>query len=261
MRSWFEEFRDGRCNEAQAKYWLPKSGEEFYDIESDPYELNDLAAGESGETITKLRRQLRGRIISLRDTGFIPEGMFPTLAGGSTIYDYAQSDAYPIERIVDLADKATSRNSMHLDALTTGANDPHPVIRYWAATGFLVLRQAALPAKSDIIRLLEDESMDARVVAAEAIAHLGEVDEAMETLSQVLHNGNTHEVLAAQNAIEYLWVDGLIPLDRARAALASEAKWDEPTNRIPEYIATTTQSDRRVNEDGCFTSDGEIREH
>jgi arylsulfatase A-like enzyme len=246
MRSWFEEFRTGRCNEAQAKYWLPKSGEEFYDIESDPYELNDLAAGESGETITKLRSQLRDRIISLRDTGFIPEGMYPTLAGEATIYDYAQSDAYPIERIVDLADKATSRNPMHLNALTIVANDPHPVIRYWSATGFLVLRQAASPAKSEIIRLLEDKSMDVRVVAAEAIAHLGEVDKAMETLSHVLRHGNAHEILAAQNATEYLWVDGLIPLDRAQQALASQTTSDEPANRIPEYIATVDASDRLI---------------
>lgn len=246
MRSWFEEFRAGRCNESQAKYWLPKSSEEFYEIESDPDELNDLAVSETGEAIIKLRSQLRDRIISLRDVGFIPEGMFPTLAGDSTIYDYAQSDAYPIEQIVDLADKATSRNSLFLDALTVGANDPHPVIRYWAATGFLVLRQSALSAKSDVSRLTEDESLDVRVVAAEAIAHLGEVDKAMETLSHILRHGNNYEILAAQNAIEYLWVDGLIPLDRARQVLVVEGKLEEPTDRIPEYIATAKQSDRLV---------------
>jgi hypothetical protein len=246
MRSWFEQFRAGRCNETQAKYWLSKSSEEFYEIESDPYELNDLAASETGDAITKLRSQLRARIISLRDVGFIPEGMFTTLAGESTIYDYAQSDGYPIQKIVDLADKATSRESLHLDDLTVGANDPHPVIRYWAATGFLVLRQSALSAKSDVIRLTQDESLDVRVVAAEAIAHLGGVEKAMETLSHILRHGNTYEIVAAQNAIEYLWRDGLIPLDRARLVLAVEGKLEEPTDRIPAYIATANQSDRLV---------------
>ena len=247
MRSWFEAFRDGRCNETQAKYWLPKTSEEFYEIDSDPYELNDLSFSETGEAIITLRSQLRDRIISLRDVGFIPEGMFSALAGESTIYDYAQSDAYPIERIVDLADKATSRDPLHRDAMTVGAKDPHPVIRYWAATGFLVLRDSALPAKPEVNRLLQDESLDVRVVAAEAIAHLGEPNKAMETLSDVLRHGNTYEVLAAQNAIEYLWVDGLIPLDSARRALNAERKNEEPTNRIPEYIATVNDSDRKGN--------------
>lgn len=246
MRSWFEEFRAGRCNETQAKYWLPKSSEEFYEIDSDPDELNNLALGKTGDTITKLRSQLRARIISLRDVGFIPEGMFPTLAGEATIYDYAQTDAYPIRRIVDLADQATSRDPRHIDPLVAGANDPHPVIRYWAATGFLVLGRAALPAKSAVNRLLRDESLDVRVVAAEAIAHLGEIDQAIETLSHVLRQGNTYEILAAQNAIEYLWVGGSIPLDRARQTLTVEGKLAEPTNRIAEYIATVKESERLV---------------
>lgn len=246
MRSWFDEFRAGRCNETQAKYWLPKSSEEFYEIDSDPYELNNLADGEASEAIITLRNQLRARIISLRDVGFIPEGMFPAFAGEATIYDYAQSDAYPIERIVDLADQATSRDPKYLDALVAGANDSYAVMRYWAATGFLILKEAASPAKTELTRLLKDESLDVRVVAAEAIAHRGEVDKSLETLSHVLRQGNTYEILAAQNAIEYLWVDGVISLEQARRALAVEGKLDEPTNRIPEYLATVKESERLV---------------
>ncbi len=35
---------------------------------------------------------------------FMPKGMFAQLAGSKTIYDYAQSSAYPLEHILKLAD-------------------------------------------------------------------------------------------------------------------------------------------------------------
>jgi N-sulfoglucosamine sulfohydrolase len=238
MRSWYQEFVGGRCDPVQSKYWLPKSGEELYQTASDPDELSDLIGSASEGVLDSLRQQLRARIISLRDAGFIPEGMFPVLSPMATIHEYVRSDAYPIERIVDMADKATSRDVKHLGDLVVGARDSHPVIRYWAATGFLILRQAALSAKPTVLGLLHDPSFDVQVVAAEAIAHLGEPDLAMGSLKIVLSEGTTYEILAAQNAVEYLWRDGLITLADARRLLDVDRKWDEPLNRIPRLIAT-----------------------
>jgi hypothetical protein len=244
MRSWFEAFKSGRCNPAQSTYWLPKSSEELYEIAADPYELNNLVKDKSNKTIIELRSLLRDRTIALRDVGFIPEGMYPRLAAESTIYDYGQSDAYPIERIVNLADVATSRDPQYLSTLATAASDPHPVIRYWAAVGFLVLRQSAMSAKPVVSMLLEDDSLDVRVIASEAMAHLGEVDKAVDVLADVLRSGNPHEILAAQNAIEYLWVDRLVSLATARTALAVAGKQKEPLNRIVDYMATADESER-----------------
>lgn len=244
MRSWFEEFTAGRCNPAQSTYWLPKPSEELYAIASDSYELNNLVDDQAGETVVELRRLLRDRIISLRDVGFIPEGMYPKLAGESTIYDYGQSNAYPIEHIVDLADKATSRDPQFLSDLETAASDPHPVIRYWAAVGFLVQRQSAASAKAVVTKLLEDDSLDVRVIASEAMAHLSDIDKAVDVLADVLRQGNTHEILAAQNAMEYLWVDGFVSLATAHKAFAVKHKQSEPLNRIVEYMATAKESER-----------------
>lgn len=241
MRSWYEEFKNGNCDDIQARYWLPKNGEELYETVSDPDELNDLASRESNQKLKEMRHQLRSRIIALRDVGFIPEGMYGALANRATIFDYAQSDAYPIHRIVEMADKATTREPKHLNDLITGAKDNHPVIRYWAATGFLVLRQRALPAKTHVLELLNDPSFDVRTVAAEEIAHLGDPDLGMKTLRSVLDQGNRYEILAAQNAVEYLWRDGLISLDTARDLLVSTSEHEEPLNRIPQLLSNIAQ--------------------
>jgi len=244
MRSWFAAFQAGSCNDQQASYWLPKPAEEFYEIASDPYELDNRVADSNNEMLAQMRAKLRATMVSLRDVGLIPEGMCTELAGNQTIFEYAQSDAYPIERVVEIADQATSREVADLPALIAAMNDPHPVIRYWGATGCLVLGSQAGPAKLDLTRLVDDPLFDIRVVAAEAIGHLGEVDLASQTLRNVIEHGNRYEILAAQNAIEYLWVAQILSLPQAREILNTAEELPEPNNRIPKYMAEVKPSDR-----------------
>jgi N-sulfoglucosamine sulfohydrolase len=236
MRSWHAEFAAGRCNEVQAAYWKPKPGEEFYEIANDPFELNNrIAEPPHAAHIAKLRTALRAEILKTRDAGFIPEGMFPKLAAEKTIYDYAQSKAYPLERILDLADAASDRNPAHLPAFIAALDDPHPVVRYWAATGCLILAGKAAPAKAKLRALLTDEWPDVRVVAAESLAHLGEKDAAVKAIAAVLKTGNPHEALAAQNALDFLRESGHVPLAEAQA-LVRGLKFSEPADRIPRYL-------------------------
>lgn len=236
MRSWHAEFVAGRCNDVQARYWKPKPAQEFYRLDDDPFEVRNLISDtQQQEQIARLRAALRAEMLATRDTGFIPEGMFPHLAGEKTIYDYAHSDAYPLERIIDLADLASDGSAAHLAKLTAALDDPHPLLRYWAATGCLILKDKAAPAKVKLQKLLGDEYADVRVVAAEALAHLGEPDAAIQALSAVLDRGNLHEILAAQNALDFLQADSVIPLARVQA-LVRDAKHREPADRIPRYL-------------------------
>ena len=85
------------------------------------------------------------------------QGMAERLAGEQTIYDYTQSDAYPIERIVDLADKASTRDASTLSEIIAALGDKHPVIRYWAAMGCLIRQKKAAPAKAKLKALLKDD--------------------------------------------------------------------------------------------------------
>jgi N-sulfoglucosamine sulfohydrolase len=236
MRSWHAEFVAGRCNEVQAAYWKPKPPEEFYVLTGDPFELsNRVASPKYAAHVDRLKQALRNEILETRDTGFIPEGMFPRLAGERTIYDYAQSDAYPLARIVDLADKASDRDPANLPTLIAALDDPHPVVRYWGATGCLILQDRAAAAKDKLRERLSDEWSDVRVAAAEAIAQLGEPEAAVTALSTVLKSDNVHESLAAQNALDALRQAGLVPLALAQE-LVRGLDFGEPADRIPRYL-------------------------
>jgi N-sulfoglucosamine sulfohydrolase len=183
----------------------------------------------------ELQRALRAHMIETRDSGFIPEGMFDRLAGGKTLYDYVQSPAYPIERIVDLADKATSRDPRHLADLQTALSDSHPVIRYWAALGCVVLQQKAAAAKSALVPRLRDEWADVRIVAAEALGYQGESEAGVTTLAELVKSKQPYEALAALNTLEYMWRAGHVPLARVQT-IVRELKLSEPGDRIPRYL-------------------------
>ncbi len=233
MRSWFEEFMAGRCDEVQSAYWRPKPGEEFYALDDDPFELrNRIGDPAHAARVQALRAALRAEILATRDTGFIPEGMFEKLAAGGTIHAYAQSDAYPLERILDLANLAGDRDPAHLPALLAALDDPHPVLRYWAATGCLVLGEKAAPARAALLARLGDEWADVRVVAAEAVAHLGAVDAAYPVLADIVRGGAPGEVLAAQNALDHLRTAGLVAPGELRTFVRGR-EFAEPADRIP----------------------------
>lgn len=236
MGSWFDAFKQGRTNPAQSRYWQPKPAEEFYRIEDDPFELRNLAGTDAHAARREsLRKALRAEIVATRDTGFIPEGMFDRLRGTGTIHDYAQSAAYPIERIVDLADRATSGDAKSIAELQAAADDRHPVIRYWGAVGGLILQERAAPLKTRLLALLRDEFADVRIVAAEAMGYHGETDAALNALTEVLKTGQPYEVLAALNTLEYVWRAGHAPLARVQA-IVRDLKLAEPGDRIPRYL-------------------------
>jgi hypothetical protein len=236
MRSWFAAYEAGRCNEIQSAYWRPKPAEEFYRLAGDPHELRNLAADpQHAARRNELQRKLRAEMVATRDTGFIPEGMLERLAGAKTVYEYAQSSAYPVERIVDLADKAASREARHLGDLQAALREAHPVLRYWGALGCLVLQEKSQPATTRLLELLQDEWADVRVVAAEALGYHGQAEAGVAALAKIVGSAEHYAALAALNTLEYMWRAGHVPLARVQS-MVRNLELAEPLDRIPRYL-------------------------
>jgi N-sulfoglucosamine sulfohydrolase len=83
--------------------------------------------------------------------------------------------------------------------------------------------------------LLDDDSADVRVVAAEAIAYLGEADAAVMTVADVLKAGNPHEALSAQNPLDFMWQAGHVTLPVVKRSMAG-TKFREPGDCIPRCL-------------------------
>jgi hypothetical protein len=238
MRSWHEAFKAGECNEVQARYWKPKDPEELYVIADDPCQINNVIHQRKHEqTAHRLRNIMVHEMLSSRDTGLIPEGMYPALAGAKTIREFAQSEGFPASDVLSAAVTATSTDERRtIEELLELSRSESPIVRYWAATGGLCLGRKAGPMKERLLQLLEDSSLDVRVIAAEALGHIGEVEKAAPVLVEVLKTGNEHEALAAITALEAFGRAGILPMERVTALIPKKVKGD--CNRIVKAIET-----------------------
>jgi N-sulfoglucosamine sulfohydrolase len=128
-----------------------------------------------------------------------------------------------------------------LPRLVTACNDPHPVIRYWGATGCLILQEKSAPAKAKLEELLRDDWMDIRVVAAEALSYLGQTDVALVTLEPIIKGEQEYPALAAMNALDYMQQAGHISLERIHRLLG-DAQFKGNLARMAEYFAQRRMS-------------------
>ena len=204
-RSWEEEYKAGRCNPTQSIFWGPKPAEELYDVAKDPYEVNNLAADPAHtEVLERMRRALSDWILKIRDAGFLPEGDRIERTAGTTAYELVRRPGFPLERIVETAEMATDRDARHLPELVKRLKDPDSAVRYWSATGCVVLGEQSRSAAESLAGALADSSGDVRIAAAEALFGLGMTDKALPVLKAALADKNPRVVLHAVNVIQCL---------------------------------------------------------
>ncbi|XZE34686.1 sulfatase family protein [Pirellulaceae bacterium SH501] len=155
---WKKAFEEGRLNEAQSFFWKPKPSEELYDLESDPYQIKNLAGSSELEGIqTELRAQLREHMIRTQDKGVLPEAI---VKGNQIDSSWNWGD------LVDAAMKGSE-----LSAPTPSSASANPIIRFWAAQRLLYMSIVNEAEPLDIKtckELLADEHPSVRIPAAEA---------------------------------------------------------------------------------------------
>ncbi len=239
MRSWHEVFRKGLCDEVQARYWLPKDPEELYVVVEDPFQTrNRMGDPDLAEVAARLRALLKRELIASRDPGLVPEGMRARLAEGTTIHEVVRGAGYSPERVAEAAFVGSARDASRLDELRALCASDDGVLRSWGATGALVLGESAAPMKEALLRLLGDPVLDVRVVAAEALGHLGEAERAAAVLAEVAESGNEFESLAALGALDALGRTGILPRARVEALFPKVLRGDgrlvaEAFERVP----------------------------
>lgn len=186
-QSWARVARDGKLTPATALFWGEKPTEELYDMLADPDNIHNLATDPAQrETIERMRAALEKRVVANNDNGFLPEGS--ALEG----YDASRAPgAYPIARVLALANLASARDAANLPKLIEALDDPGEPIRWWAAQGCAMLRDKAATAEPALRKCLDDKSGAVQVAAAEALARLGKLDAALPVLLRWIQQSTT----------------------------------------------------------------------
>ncbi len=203
IRSWKAAYEAGECNAAQSAFWQTKPVEELYDTENDPWEVNNLANDpKNKDVLERMRTANKDWVARIFDTGFIPEADRVDRANGAPMYDYMRSGKVNLEEIIEAAETATLGRPENLDKLQNYLNSTESAVRYWGASGLLILGENAAPALDKLKESTNDSSADVVSVVAEALYNLGEKEIAKKALLKVLKNNNEFARCHALNVID-----------------------------------------------------------
>ena len=223
MRSWEETCRSGDCTEIQQAHWLPKPAEELYDTQTDPWEVHNLAGDPAyAEVLTRMRGALRSWILEVKDTGFIPEADLIERTGHMPAYVYMRRADVPLERIVDAADTAVTATPEDLPALLSFMDADGAAVRYWGATGLLILGEASREVEAELRQAVDDPSVSVAIVAGEALHRLGSESAGRRALLRGLTSANPMARTHAMNAVESLGLASKV-IRQAVISMAKEA--------------------------------------
>ncbi len=244
-RVWRDLYFKGKLMPAQAAFWECKPADELYDLSADRDEVANLAASaEHQAVLERLRSALRSHLLETRDVGFLPEGEMHDRSRGDSPYDMARTPGvYPLERILEVALLASTRQADADGTLVKACEDADSAVRYWAVLGMLVRgRDGAAAGHGTLVSLLADPSPFVRVAAAETLARYGEAAD-MPLARRVLADhadASRHGVfvaIAALNSIAHLGEHAEPLLSQLRgqpAVQGPHARYDSYVGRLLE---------------------------
>jgi uncharacterized sulfatase len=237
--AWKRLFDNGVLNDEQSHFWRTKPPEELYDLTSDPDEVHNLAGHpEHAERLRTLRGALREHLLAIRDVGFLPEGEIHSRSAGSTPYEIARDpERYPLERILLMAELASSPQESAVSALVEALADQDSAVRFWGAMGLLIRGAGAVEEAHDpLIDALEDESEYVQIVAAEALGRFGNAEDLSQALPVLLNRADIADdgvfvAMAALNALDALD-------ERAASVKERIAQLPRTVDNTPERMGT-----------------------
>lgn len=205
MQSWEKAFREGKCNAIQSAFWQTKPSEELYDTENDPWEVNNLAADPNYKPVLERMRKANDEWLEkIVDADFIPEGEYASINKKMPIYDYMRSGNIPFKTIQEVANMASEGNRKNLNMFKQWLKNEDRTIRYWAATGLLILGNEAQDAIPDLKVSLHDPSSSVAIVAAEALYKLGEKESSLKWLVKAVADPDIFVRNHALNILDFL---------------------------------------------------------
>ncbi len=213
-RAWRGHFEAGKTDEVQSRFFRPKPVVELYDVQNDPWNVHNLAdAPEFQARRQEFEEALDAWMIEVRDIGLIPEPLYYELVGPdkefATLYEYAQSDAYPVERVLAAAKSASWGDPERKREYLALLNDDHPAVRHWGAYGLFLLRDDDTTVRAALREMVgNDPFAGNRIIAAQALGRSGDPETAFRAVFREAEaTDDAYVFLFALNAFQYSCTD------------------------------------------------------
>jgi N-sulfoglucosamine sulfohydrolase len=234
-RAWEQLHREGKLNGPSARFFAStKPVEELYDVQRDPWQVNNLAGDPkyAGE-LKRMRAELVSQMKRAGDLGLLPEREMHERAREGTPYEIATDiKMNPLDELLEAAEIANQMSARNVSKLVRLLSAKDSAVRWWGAIGLAALKDQAAGAEAALRKAINDGSPDVRVAAAEALANLGHDADALPVLRAELENESSFIRLAALRVAQRLGARAhpLLPAIR-KAELA-----DPQHRHISDYI-------------------------
>lgn len=152
--------------------------EMLFDIEADPYEMNDLSQDPArAQDLDRLRGVLLQNMKTTRDLGLFPDSMRDSF-GGVPIYTWVRDNGYNVNTLIDAAWLASDPSPSDLPTLETYLTSGDLALEFWGAAGCAMLAAngelTAAQLPQSLIALSASPNTQIAAAAAEARAAAGD---------------------------------------------------------------------------------------
>jgi arylsulfatase A-like enzyme len=210
---WKRMFDEGKLNEAQSAFWMPKPIEELYDLTADPFQLKNLAGdAEHQPTLLRMRDALKSWMIDICDLGLLPEGEVLERAGADAPYTFGHDPArFPVEKIFDAADLATRIQGDDLNQVLALRSAPDSGARFWGACGLLIRAEQNIQ-RDEVVKAARGMTIDpsryVQCIANEVVARWGTPNDRAVAIQSLLRlsdarQTNAFVAITALNSLDW----------------------------------------------------------
>ena len=169
-RQWRELYREGKLNPVQRQFFEPKPVEALYDLQTDPYEVHNLAGDPRyAQVLKQLRQRLEQWEKDLPDLSFYPEAYLVQHAMDNPVR-FGREHQAEIRQLIDVANWSLLPFPQAESKLRRALQSSNPWIRYWALIDCACFGQKARSLIPLAKKCLHDPEPLVRIRAAEFLA-------------------------------------------------------------------------------------------
>jgi arylsulfatase A-like enzyme len=238
-QEWRQLHAAGRLNDVQSQFFAPKAVEGLYDLESDPHEIQNLAADpEHRDTLLKLRGRLTERLKSMPDLSFVSEAVLYDDAMANPV-EFGQPIRAGIAQLINTVNLALLPFDQAKVKLKSAIGNGDPWVRYWALVACSSFGDEAKSLVPIARECLTDAEPLVVMRAVEFLSIASDIDTRPYLYRSIQRATNEPEALRMLNTAVFLndFFDGRLHIDADKIVFLFKPEKKSELFRRTEYLS------------------------